>query len=200
MEHTFSEKQTLDVLSQMAAHQSLTFGAACCERMLPNYNVFVSEAGWRDSEPLQNALDVAWAACAGKVTSNVDLRKMLSQCEECAPDSEDFTSLYTTSAQDAVFAVCCLLDFLLDGDVACIVRIARLATDSVDLIVQEREGMDPRDPVREHKILEHPLMQQELVRQRRDLRDASHIAPGDRGALFAFRSRAQREPSLVAVT
>jgi uncharacterized protein YjaG (DUF416 family) len=197
MEPTFSEKQTLDVLSQMAAHQALTFGAACCERMLPNYNVFVSEVGWRDAEPLRHALDAAWAACDGKVTSNDDLREMLSQCEECAPDSEDFTSLYTTSAQDAVFAVCCLLDFLLDGDVARIVSIARFSTDSVDLIVQEREGMDPRDPFREQMILEHPLMQQELGRQHRDLRDASHISPGDRGALLAFRSRAQREHSLT---
>jgi uncharacterized protein len=200
MEPKFNEKQALDALSQMAAHQSLTFGAACCERMLPNYNVFVREVGWRDAEPLRNALDAAWEACDGKASSNVELREMLSRCEECAPDSEDFTSLYTSSAQDAVFAVCCLLDFLLDGDVARIVSIARFATDSVDLIVQECEGMDPRDPFREHKILEHLLMQQELVRQRRDLRDASHISPGDRGSLLAFRSRAQREPSLIAIT
>ena len=118
---------------------------------------------------------------------------MLSWCEECAPDSEDFTSLYTSFAQDAVFAICSLLDFLLDGDVARIVGVARFSTDSVDLIVQEREAMDPRDPLRERKILEHPLMQQELMRQQRDLRDASQISPSDRGALLAVRSRAQRE-------
>lgn len=200
MESTFSEKQTLDALSQMETHQFLAFGAACCERMMPNYNVFVREVGWRDAEPLRNALDAVWAACDGKSFSHVELRKLLSRCEECAPDSDDFTSLYTASAQDAVFAVCCLLDFLLDGDVGRIVSVARSATESVDLIVQEREGMDPSDPLREQKILENLLMQQELVRQRRDLQDVSHISPGDGGALRAFRSRAQREPSLIVIT
>jgi len=63
MESAFSEKRILDVLSRMAAHQQLTFGAACCERMLPNYEIFVREVGWRDAGPLRNALAAAWAAC-----------------------------------------------------------------------------------------------------------------------------------------
>ena len=51
MEPTFSEERILDVLSKMAAHQQLTFGAACCERMLPNYETFVREVAWRSRRP-----------------------------------------------------------------------------------------------------------------------------------------------------
>ena len=200
MEPTFSEKRIQDVLSTMATHQQLTFGASCCERMLPNYETFVLEVGWGHAEPLRDALAVAWVACDGEGPPEVELRGMLSRCEECAPDSENFTSLYTATAQDTAFAICSLLDFLLDWDVARIVNIARFSTDSVDLIVQEREMMDPRDPLRERKILEHPLMQQELVRQNRDLQNASLISRGDVGALLAVQSRAQRESNLIVAT
>ncbi|WP_437727729.1 DUF416 family protein [Sorangium sp. So ce861] len=198
MEATFSDDRILQMMSRMATHQQLAFGAACCERMLPNYQTFMREVGWGDVAPLREALDTVWVACESGCVAHAQLRKMLSICEECAPNSEDFTSIYTSSAQDAVFAICSLLDFVLDGDVARVVSAARFSIDSVDLIVQEREAMDPRDPLRERKILEHPLMQQELLRQRRDLEGASHIAPGDRTALLAFRTRVQRESNLVA--
>jgi len=55
---------------------------------------------------------------------------MLSKCEQSAPGSEDFTSLYTSSAQDAAFAVCALLEFLLDGDTARIAGVPRFSTES----------------------------------------------------------------------
>src|SRR5262249_7804547 len=152
------------------------FGASCCERMLPNYEAFVRDVGWGKMTPLREALDTTWEACEGRQAPRAKLGDMLSMCEACAPDSEAFSSLYTSSAQDAVFAVCALLDFLLDGDVANVVRVPRLSTDSVDLIVQEREAMNPRDPLLERRILEHPLMQQELTRQTRDLADARRIS------------------------
>lgn len=199
MEAAFSEKRTLEALCKLERYQQLAFGASCCERMLPNYERFAREVGWRDARPLRSALDAAWDACTSQRLPEAGLRELLSQCEDCAPDSESFTSLYTSSAQDAVFAICSLLDFLIDGDVSRVVSIPRFSTDSADLIVQEREAMDPRDPLRESKILEHPLMQQELARQRRDLEDASRIPRDDRAALLALRARAQHEPNLAIV-
>lgn len=47
--------------------------------------------------------------------------------------------------------------------------MATYATDSVDLYVQEIEGMSPVDPLLEQKILMHPLMQRELRQQEDDL-------------------------------
>ncbi|WP_437622383.1 DUF416 family protein [Sorangium sp. So ce1151] len=193
----FSDEQIFKLTSSLAPHQQLAFGAACCERMLPNYQTFMREADWGNVVPLREALDTAWVACDSERIADAQLRDLLSKCEECAPNSESFTSIYTSSAQDAVFAICSLLDFLLDGDVARVVSSARFSIDSVDLVVQEREAMDPRDPLREHKIFTHPLMQQELLRQQRDLEEARHIAQGDRAALLAFRTRAQRESNLV---
>ncbi|HJK90575.1 MAG TPA: hypothetical protein RMH85_26305 [Polyangiaceae bacterium LLY-WYZ-15_(1-7)] len=73
----------------------------------------------------------------------------------------------------------------------------RFSTDSVDLIVQEQEEMDPRDPKRELRILEHPLMQQELVRQQRDLSEASQLAAGDEEGVLVFRRRSGAEHNMT---
>jgi hypothetical protein len=197
MEATFNDQQTRKMLSTLQVHQQLAFGAACCERMLPNYEAFMQEAGWGDVSPLRRALDSVWEACEARPRHRRELRDLLSQCEKCAPNSEDFIFLYVSSAQDAAFAICALLDFLLDGDLNRIVSVPQMSTDSVDLIVQERENMDPRDPFRESKILEHPLMQQELVRQRRDIAEASTIEIGDKAGLLTLRSRARSESNLV---
>lgn len=75
-----------------------------------------------------------------------------------------------TSAQDACFAVCGLLDYLLESDVDKIVQAATYATDSVDLYAQEIESMAPNDPQLEQKILTHRLMQRELAKQEEDLK------------------------------
>ncbi|NUQ77789.1 MAG: DUF416 family protein [Polyangiaceae bacterium] len=197
METAFNNQKTRNMLSKLRVHQQLALGAACCERMLPSYEAFVQEVGWGDIAPLRRALDAVWKACEEKPLSNLELRDLLSQCEMCAPNSEDFDSLYTSLAQDAAFAICALLDFLFDGDLNRIVSVFQMATDSVDLIVQEREGMDPRDSFRESKILKHPLMQQELVRQRRDIAEANTIEIGDTAARLIFRSRARSESNLV---
>lgn len=197
MEAAFNDKRVREAIEPLQDHQQLVFGAACCERMLPNYIAFMRESDWGDELPLRKALDWAWAACEGAHFQNADLRDLLSQAEKCTPDTDCFASLLVSAAQDAVFAICALLDFLLDADLERLMSVPRLSTDSVDLIVQERESMDARDPLREQKILEHPLMQQELVRQKRDLAEARNISATDRTALNAFRTRAQHESNLV---
>lgn len=197
MESRFNEKRLLRELSNMERHQQLAFGAGCCERMLPNYESFVEDANWGDVAVLRRALDLVWQACEGTELGKVELRQTLAQCERYAPDSEDFTSVYTSLAQDAVFSICALIDFLLDGDLSSVVSVPRFSTDSVDLFVQEQERMDPTDPSREQKILEHPLMQQELLREQRDLAEARSISVADGAALLAFRSRAGGESNLA---
>ena len=43
MEPVFNDSRTIDALSKMQAHQQFAFGAACCERMVPNYEKFKQE-------------------------------------------------------------------------------------------------------------------------------------------------------------
>lgn len=149
----------------------LAFGAVCCERLLPNYIAFQSDTGWGDVAPIRKALDFVWLSLESKSLDTQAVKSITESCESVAPDSEDFESLYVSSAQDACFAVCGLLDYLLENDVDKIVQAATYATDSVDLYVQEIENMAPNDPELEQKILNHRLMQRELAQQEKNLAD-----------------------------
>lgn len=164
--------RTTCIREQLVALDSgrrLVFGALCCERLLPNYISFQSDSGWGEFAPVRKALDCVWAHVYGDVQTNTEIVDASSACELAAPSSDDFTSIYVTAAQDACFAVCSLLDYVLENDIDKIVQAATYATDSVDLFVQETDGIEPGDPEHEAKIVRHPLMQRELERQASDL-------------------------------
>jgi len=135
-----------------------------------SYRRFAEESGSGDMTPLARALDVLWnASRTGVCPPDTVCRKFVSECEAQAPSSEVHASLFTTSAQEAAFAICSLLDYCIDRNVDQVLLAARYPTDSVDLYVQELEQMSPQDPDLEQRILRHPLMQQELAREHRDL-------------------------------
>lgn len=112
---------------------------------------------------------MVWAFIHSQTPSSQEIKEATAFCEAVAPNSDDFVSLYVTSAQDACFSVCGLLDCLLKNDLDKVVQAATYATDSVDLYVQEIERMAPDDPQLEQKILTHRLMQRELAHQEQDL-------------------------------
>lgn len=166
----FNGSALKDRLKKLDNKRQLAFGALCCERLLPNYLAFQQDAGWGDIAPVRKALDCVWVYLRDQPLSSEEIKNVTASCESAAPNSEDFVSLYVTSAQDACFAVCGLLDYLLESDVDKVVQAATYATDSVDLYVQEIENMAPNDPQFEQKILTHRLMQRELTQQEEDLK------------------------------
>ncbi len=197
MEAAFNDKAAHQALGKLKSHQQLAIGAACCERMIPNYARFSSEEKWGDLSAVRGGLDFVWDSCFQGAIGGVDVEQQLASCEAVIPDADDFSSLYVSSAQEAVFAVCTLLEFLRDRDAERVVGALRFSTDSVDLMVQEQESLDPRDPLLERKIVGHPLMQQELLRQRRDISEATRLLVGETTAWLAFRQRAAIESNLA---
>lgn len=173
---TFDGSALKERLKKLDSKRQIAFGALCCERLLPNYLAFQQDAGWGDVAPVRKALDSVWSFFYDQQLSSQEIKDVTASCEAAAPNSDDFVSLYVTSAQDACFAVCGLLDYLLENDVDKVVQAATYATDSVDLYVQEIEGLSPNDPQLEQKILMHRLMQRELVQQEDDLK-AIELAP-----------------------
>jgi uncharacterized protein YjaG (DUF416 family) len=99
----------------------------------------------------------------------MSVKELITCCEDAAPESGKYDSLFVSAAQDASFAVCSLLDFLIEKDTRKIVQVATFATDTVDLYIQEDENISSDDPELEMKILCHHLMQRELCRQERGL-------------------------------
>ena len=101
-----------------------------------------------------------------------------------------------SEALDAASAVCAALELVLADDPHGALEVAETAINAVDLVVQESQELDAGDPLLEAKILAHPLMQQELARQERDLSELATLSQGDAARLAKHRQRAGSESAL----
>lgn len=166
----FSEAELRDQLGLLDESRRLAFGAACCERLLPCFLKFSDEVNWNHNGELRDALSLIWRIVVkSEESTRAQVASAIAACEAIVPSSDESSSLYVSSAQDAVFATCALLDHVLHNDFGKLVLAARYPIDSLDLLIQELEGLVPGTSSLEASILSNPLMQQELRRQRRDL-------------------------------
>jgi uncharacterized protein len=183
-------------LSGLSRRYAVTFAAACCERMLPNYQAFSKAETWGDFPLFQTALDEVWNYVLGAPVSAQRLKRLLSQCEAVVPDTEDFDTLWASHALDASASVCETLELCLDGDVEHAVTVATSSRDSVDMFIQERDGMEYSDPYFEQKILGDALMVRELKRQVDDLTTLRQHPVLSNDMVKAFRGRYQGQSNL----
>lgn len=168
-------------LQELPEWKNLAFVTQVAERMLPNYRRFSDETGFGDVSVLRSALDAAWSYVeSGSVPNNLDALR--EACDQQAPDTVQFKSIYTSAALDAANAAAIILDEVERGGDAQPVDVAMLARDTVDLFVQEITNLDPNAPNFEERILRHNLMQRELRRQREDL-EALKKLPDDRQSI-----------------
>src|SRR5262245_42605038 len=99
-----------DLLS-LPTWKQAAFALLCCERMLPNYLIFAKDSGWGDADTLRKALDIVWTALEEDRKAG-EFREIISACEEAIPDTERFTSDYTSAALDAAASIALLIDLL----------------------------------------------------------------------------------------
>jgi uncharacterized protein YjaG (DUF416 family) len=156
-------------LSALSKERRVAFCAACCQRMLPNYQKFSKIEGWGRPEVLTTALAEVWRFLDGTLFAKDRVDDLANGCQEAAPDTEEFTSLYTSSALDAASALVETLRCCDDGDPRHGVIVGTAARDSVDMYVQMRDQLDPSSPALEATILQDPLMQREIEKQRSDV-------------------------------
>lgn len=183
----YNKDDVLTRLENLPHEKRLAFAAACCERLVGNYVAFKSDTGWGDQSALQNAIARIWSCSVGAAIAPDEVHQLTEACESVAPDADHFESLFTASAQDAVFAVCSILDYLQDRDIAKLGQCSSYPVDSVDLYVQETENLAANASDLEERIREHRLMQQEIKRQYTDL---SLLESG--GSVDELRHRASR--------
>lgn len=169
----FEKDQMRQSLSQLESWKQIAFMALCCERMVPNYEQFAAETSFGDPLVLRLGLGAAWSWLVTRQVPD-HLNTVRMAVEQQTPDTTNFASPFTSAALDAVNAVACLLDALVNPEIADPVEVAVLSYDTVDIYVQEIEDLDPREDGFEDRILSHPLMQKELRRQREDLSYLEH--------------------------
>lgn len=146
----------------------VAFMAYCCERMLPNYRSFHAESAYGDASVLRGALDAIWEWIQTGQFSR-DAAELGFACEQQAPDTTEFSSIYTSAALDVATATAATIEAIAEATEDKVVEVASLARDTVDLFVQEINELDPNDPDLEVKIAGSGLMQAELRVQRESL-------------------------------
>ena len=185
---SFNRETLKNRLLKLDDKKKLAFGAICCKRLLPNYLAFQRDENWGKFSDLQSVLDFIWSSCIEMPERSKSFSTMIETCELISPSSDDFESLYVTSAQEACFSVCSLLDYLYSHDIEHIIQVANYATDTVDLYVQEMEQFLAEDPNLEQKILAHPLMQRELMQQQDNLKYLENACPWNHNTLNKLKN------------
>jgi uncharacterized protein YjaG (DUF416 family) len=158
-----SELVRLSVLHRVA------FCASCCQRMLPNYEKFHRMEEWGNPNVLKTGLAEVWAFLAGQRMATSHLEALARDCANAAPDTERFSSLYTSSGLDAASSIVETLRCSVDGEPARAVQVATSARDSVDMYIQMTKDLDSSGPAMEEAIANDPLMRREIEKQQADL-------------------------------
>lgn len=169
---TFEEflKDLASRIELLCHRKRLAFAASCCERAAPNYATFCRIAKCKDPTVLVEALAATWTLlkAPGSVSAE-QISKLRQRCMDAAPSSDNDPSIEAAAAQEACLSVAILLDLIHDPSPVHAQRIATFSRDTLDMLVQMNEGLDPSDPRLEAKIAASALMQNELSKQNSDL-------------------------------
>ena len=160
-------------LERLQPFHRLAFAAACCERMLPNYNAFSRMENWGNPSILRIALDEVWHILQGKPVDAALIQQLIEDCEDAIPDSDEIGGFYDVEAQEAAIAICVTLETCLDPSVQQIIRVVNCVTNTIDAFVLERDKSFNESEVGLKKLQElianHPLAVREMVKQSEDL-------------------------------
>ena len=166
--YTFDRERLAEQLDHLNDVKRLAFGIFLFERALPGFLSFQADSLVTGGGRLRAALARCWHVLeTGDDRAEVFVNR--EACEELLPDSEDYSSLFTSAAIDAVNIGCNLLTYLDESGVAYLVEAAEARRDTADLLIQLTEKLEPNDAELEDKIIRHPLMQEELKAQHDDI-------------------------------
>lgn len=180
-------------LEELLPFHRIAFAASICERLLPTYNAFFREAGWGNPTALRIALDEVWLSLERKQFDKTKIPQLIEDCEAALPHADDVVSRYTYEAQDAVAAICYLLEACLTPTWWRVIKIAGRVVDTIkEFIEYEEEDRDPdwykklEDP--SLTFSSHPFAVREMNKQREDLQKLKVIETLDRDFLEWLRT------------
>jgi uncharacterized protein len=154
------------LLKPLSFQKRLIFGVLTCEKLYPNYEYFSQNTSWGNGQILQNAISVIYQSVfRNDLFSEVDIQDLIDKVEGITPDTENFEGILVSFALDACTSLLSTLSFIIDGETENIVDVATFARDTVDMYIQERDGLDVNDKMIEIKIEQDVFMQREKQRQ-----------------------------------
>ena len=183
--------------SKLSPKKQIVFALWIFERMLPRTVAFCTDTGVEFSCCLQ-ARDAAWNYIETASERRALYRSLSDACLKNAPDTEEFAHEMTSDALDAFITTVHIMQFILDGRFDHITSVSTLATDSVDGYLANLEPGIVMTKEIEARIASHPLMREELQRQKNDVEFLAALPDHfDNKTITALKERSSRQPSLV---
>lgn len=162
----FNKIKTTKELEKLSSSKQLLFGVIIAHRLIDCYLEFIKKQSYGNHLIVINALNELWSHVTNEVElSSKRAQELVADCENQAPDSDDFGDMEATFAQNSIFAICCVLDYFISSDSERIAQACSYIIDTVDYLIQELEDLDSNDINLEEKISSHILMQEELSLQ-----------------------------------
>jgi uncharacterized protein len=173
----FFELDTLKrELENLPELHRVAFAAACCERLLPNYNAFCKIFNWGVPEVPRVALDEVWQILQGKLVDPVKVNQLREDCgrEDVFPDCLEFGD-DSLEPQEALVALRATLTACLDPTVENIVYTVKSARHTIEAyipykdtsfnITWEKDGEEQFCSA----IASHPFAVREMAKEAEDL-------------------------------
>jgi len=179
----YNEELLRTELDRIAMPLRVVFAAAAAERLLPAYVSFSHSAGRGNPNLLTEILDRLWRDIDGIKMDPEELQQNIDLSMKLIPEEDDLPWVLGQEwAEDAVVAVTYALRCRQSGKSQESAWAARRAYEALDHFVINHEDIDP-SVVGEERILSNPLIQDELMRQQRDLRELVAVERQDESAI-----------------
>lgn len=193
----FNRQKLISDLHGLPPVLRVAFAAACAERSLQAYLLFMREQNIEDQGVLVDALADVWANPTK--ANEVELKQQLEDCMECLPeeDAVNGLSVKASHAQEAGVSVVYALRTRMGGKADDAAWSAQTTYEILDNYVINQEGFDTNQPGGEIAVLSHPLVQAELLRQQRDIDQFRNFADAFNSQLIMeIRDRAKAESQI----
>ena len=146
-------------LENLESWQHLTFMAALCERMAPNFNLFCQMNNLEmEVKVYQNILNLVWEYLTVK-DAKINFESQLEKLEEIIPDVNDYNSFGVIPALDACQSLSEILHGIIAGEtLEREVEISQISLGTITSLLETETGRDWT----EHELKESEEIQGEL--------------------------------------
>jgi uncharacterized protein len=183
-------------LATLPLFYQIAFAAACCERMLPNYNYFFRLENFGNPEIPRAALDEIWQHLIEEKTIEPDrVEQLIEDCgnEDIFPDSLDYGAT-CNEALETLQALIYTIDSFREPSIDQIIKVAQHARNIIEAYVPdsgepynvtwEKDGEEKYC----RTIASHPFAVRELAKESEDLQRLKQAQTLDRDLLEWLRT------------
>jgi|SRR5579859_7730234 len=166
------EKQLLAKLDRLKPSARTVFAAACAQRLFRSYETAAEKQDERNFMAVRAILERLWEELLKNMPAGPETETDLQICLKMIPAESDGSWVVGQSiAEDALATLAYALRCHRSGSSQEALWASRRVCEAIDAYVVEKDNIDVNAKGSVERILGHPLMQAELLRQETDIDD-----------------------------